>query len=405
MDKMFTILMMMALLALFFSSTCFAMAQTSSRSRPGYIGLAGCLGLIGLGTLILMYLVTLSVLGTDSTGFRLLALLGNVSYMTSTAFLRFGSDGLSDHRSDPRLFWATLVLGFAIQVVALVTGNDELRASSASVFIALLLVVATLSIWSRREMRRKRFSKIVVTGAMMISVAMMAKVAIGLLSSGDTQSLFSGSTISAIIMAFTATGVCAMPMGVFLLSNEIIREDIVRISEQDSLTGIPNRRALMARSRKLLESAIKKRESFTVMMCDIDHFKKINDTFGHSTGDRTIRDVARVLSSLAGRIEGEVSVIGRYGGEEFCVVARGLSDSQAEAISRSVVETTRRCERSEDRPPVTLSAGTCFIPDASKHSAELLELTLKTADDALYRSKRDGRDRWTFVQQTDSAIL
>jgi diguanylate cyclase len=234
----------------------------------------------------------------------------------------------------------------------------------------------------------------------MVSIALISRVVFFIMDGFEMVPMGSSSGKMVVVLSMIGVGMCTILIGTYLMTNELLREDIARIAEQDSLTGIPNRRALMDRSRKLVEMAAKKRESLMVLMCDIDHFKKINDTFGHAEGDRTIKDVANIVASICSRLDPEKAAIGRYGGEEFCVVTRGMSDSQAEAFSKTLVEMTRRADRRDDRPKVTMSAGAVLFNSASRHSRELLESALKTADDALYRSKREGRDRWTLVVES-----
>lgn len=102
-------------------------------------------------------------------------------------------------------------------------------------------------------------------------------------------------------------------------------EQARKAAEQDHLTGLPNRRAFEARLKEEVTLAHENGKSLSVAFCDIDHFKKINDTHGHDTGDR----VLKFVGSLLAKISGEKCHVARHGGEEFVMVFRGKTASEA----------------------------------------------------------------------------
>jgi diguanylate cyclase len=171
-----------------------------------------------------------------------------------------------------------------------------------------------------------------------------------------------------------------------------LRESLARAkrdAEIDHLTGLPNRRAfeaLLERHHREAQAAI---DALSVAFCDIDHFKRINDTHGHDTGDRVIQAIAEALSAISD----DNCHVARHGGEEFVMLFRGLSSAQAQKrlddlrerfASRSVVN------RETDEPlgQITFSGG---IADVFGYSCP--RAALKAADDALYRAKEAGRNR------------
>ncbi|WP_328810146.1 GGDEF domain-containing protein [Rhodococcus sp. NBC_00294] len=174
-----------------------------------------------------------------------------------------------------------------------------------------------------------------------------------------------------------------------------LRRSMVRVSHRfdvlartDVLTGLLNRRGVLPRLTELLGAAASRHESVTTLVIDIDNFKAVNDTHGHTHGDRTLQSVARavVLATPAG------AVVSRLGGEEFLVVARGARTADlADRVLRSV---RTRCS-------VTVSIGTttavATAPDGAALALGDVESTLDSfiscADDAMYRAKRLGRDR------------
>lgn len=151
----------------------------------------------------------------------------------------------------------------------------------------------------------------------------------------------------------------------------------------DSMTGLLNRRALEAELRDL----VKLGQRFTLVMADIDRFKKLNDTFGHQTGDRALRVFADVVRSLLR--SGDRAA--RWGGEEFVIVLVGAPVHQAEQWTARLRKHLAETCGAGDLPPFTASFG---LSDSSMWPA--VDGLLRIADAALYVSKREGRDRATI---------
>jgi two-component system cell cycle response regulator len=156
----------------------------------------------------------------------------------------------------------------------------------------------------------------------------------------------------------------------------------------DSLTGLWNRAATLDFLRRELNRGKRQGTPVTVVMADIDHFKRINDTHGHLAGDVVLREVAQRLSSSVRGYD----VTGRFGGEEFLIVLPGCTIQ--DAVDKA--ESLRACINQEpvDTPegpiPVTLSLGVAVRDGAVKVDPDSL---LRAADAALYRAKSGGRDR------------
>ena len=163
-----------------------------------------------------------------------------------------------------------------------------------------------------------------------------------------------------------------------------LREAEARAST-DALTGLPNRRyfdeylGLLAKRRRA-------EDRVGVLMVDIDRFKTLNDTFGHAVGDHVLREVARAIADAVR----EDDVPARFGGEEFAVLLRNPSPE----IAVEVGERVRRAVASLDLrrlgvPGVSVSVGVAVAesPDVA------LDVVVDEADQALYRAKREGRDR------------
>ena len=126
----------------------------------------------------------------------------------------------------------------------------------------------------------------------------------------------------------------------------------------------------------------------SVMMLDIDHFKKINDTHGHTAGDHVLKEVAKTI----GRMLRAEDILCRYGGEEFAVIFRGTDLDTAGAVGERIRQAVADGEYTYEgtRIPVTLSIGVATLAGSNTRTADLL---VKAADEALYDAKRGGRNR------------
>ncbi|MFN3834926.1 MAG: GGDEF domain-containing protein [Glycocaulis sp.] len=180
-----------------------------------------------------------------------------------------------------------------------------------------------------------------------------------------------------------------------------LRNNLEKVREEamtDALTGLANRKRFDEAMRKARRDAELQGDSFCLVLCDIDHFKRFNDTWGHQTGDQIIRFVAACLS----RFSKDTHVVARYGGEEFGIVMPRTGLIEASEIAdriRATVESKRLLRKStnEDLGHITVSMG------VSQHrSGEAVEELIERADTNLYKSKQTGRNRLT-VDAADTA--
>lgn len=166
-------------------------------------------------------------------------------------------------------------------------------------------------------------------------------------------------------------------------------EKAKRDAEVDHLTGLPNRRAFETVLEREYREARAALDPLVVAFCDIDHFKRVNDTHGHEAGDRVIRLIADALAGISD----DNCHVARHGGEEFVMLFRGTTLSEAKKRLDDVREQMaerRLINRKTDEPfgQITFSAG---IADVFDHASP--REALKAADDALYAAKEGGRNQ------------
>lgn len=161
---------------------------------------------------------------------------------------------------------------------------------------------------------------------------------------------------------------------------------LIELNTKDALTGIYNRRYLEAHLKDECERHLRYARKMTLVMFDIDHFKRVNDTYGHQCGDLVLKTIATEISKLARSTDYLV----RYGGEEFCCILPETSAEDAMNLAERF-----RCQVSElimpykeDKVRVTISLGVAELCEG-----DTPDQLLKRADDALYEAKNGGRDR------------
>lgn len=176
------------------------------------------------------------------------------------------------------------------------------------------------------------------------------------------------------------------------LRHQALVAEVERLATHDPLTGLANRRSFEDVLDREINRARRRSEPLTLAMVDIDHFKSVNDSFGHPTGDAVLRAVGTALVVNTKSFD----VVARLGGDEFAVILPTCAASDAQ----SVAERLRRvCSESAATLTVTVSVGWAACPDDGIDTLSLVA----AADSALYAAKRAGRDRVAAASQVDAA--
>lgn len=170
--------------------------------------------------------------------------------------------------------------------------------------------------------------------------------------------------------------------------------DLKLAATRDALTNVANRRELESQLTAMMEGFTdRSREPFSVIFVDADHFKRVNDTYGHSVGDQVLIDMARLLTQET--YSGEV--VGRYGGEEFVIVCPDTNIEQAYRRSERLRSTLRKAViGGVDRLSITASFGV-----AQSEPGDTVDSLIRRADKALYQAKDQGRDRTCSLTNAD----
>lgn len=160
-------------------------------------------------------------------------------------------------------------------------------------------------------------------------------------------------------------------------------EELALLSTSDALTGLHNRRELTQRMALELSRSYREKTSFTVLMADVDEFKKYNDAYGHPAGDEVLKRVANILLSCTRAVD----CTARYGGEEFAVLLTGTAGDEAVEVAERI--RSRVAEGEFPGRKITLSIGMAEFPQ----DGFTADVVISNADEALYEAKRGGRNR------------
>jgi len=189
---------------------------------------------------------------------------------------------------------------------------------------------------------------------------------------------------------------------ILTLQDDLIaaREELRFRATHDVLTGVANRAAVMDALRGELSRQVREQRSFGVILVDIDHFKNVNDTFGHLCGDEVLRGVTRRMKECVRPYD----TLGRYGGEEFLIIASDVDSSGVMALGERIrhLVQSKPVVTQAGEVRVTVSLGAAVSAGARNADPQML---LRLADQALYRAKDNGRNRCELATTPESTAL
>lgn len=183
------------------------------------------------------------------------------------------------------------------------------------------------------------------------------------------------------------------------ISNAMVHQQISRKAYSDTVTGLPNRRALDERLEKELQTARRTGQPFAIIMMDLDGFKMVNDTYGHAIGDQ----VLRVFFNYMAQGLRATDFLGRYGGDELTLIMSQTSLDSAIVVGEKIIEKMKKFFfKAPNGKNITLgvSGGIAVYPNHGRTAADLL----RAADEALYHAKRHNRGRFLVAKEETGTL-
>jgi diguanylate cyclase (GGDEF)-like protein len=303
-----------------------------------------------------------------------------------------------------------IVGGFALAVAR--AGKVRLQESNAVLVQTVVALLLTLGVaWSNPRIAMLMLLTVVViipTAALRLSprrllvLAVLAAIGCAALVSGTRGQLtLPGGTVAEQVLTGlfflwtlikgTSVNLAGMAMRLALddshakVAGALAR--VEELAETDELTGLANRRRILEILAKVREQQVQGGHSYSIAMLDVDHFKRINDTFGHAVGDEVLRAVGDLMRGATRSSD----AAGRIGGEEFLLVLPGAGNlGDAQLVAEQLRATVEGYDWSSLQPELHVTASIGF---AVAEAGETAEQVLRRADQGLYLAKRSGRNR------------
>ena len=243
---------------------------------------------------------------------------------------------------------------------------------------ALLYMRHTGHVFGKRLMTGLLLAQALVAGLRFVSVVA------GMAGSG----LMEGSWVQSIYISMYSFTVLLLSIAVILMATDRVHTEFEYLATRDPLTGALNRRAVLDASERAFSSG---ERGGALLMVDLDHFKEINDRFGHQMGDAVLREAVRRMQ----RAIGDKGVLGRYGGEEFVVLLPEAGQAEAMEIAARLRHAIGEPFPADSIMAVvgSMAASIGVAAGASSAGGSSIDEVLALADAALYRAKAMGRDR------------
>lgn len=284
-------------------------------------------------------------------------------------------------------YWLPIAL--TLLQAAILVGDIQGRFIWGGLIYGFQMALIARTLLSDRETRAGRAWRLLFMGIVMIMLVLALRAVLALFSLHEIAQPQNAAPIHPVqILAYVAVMATALlgSIGFVLMVKERTDREIMRLAMTDSLTRVPNRRALM----EWAEHAMGRRSGLplAILMIDVDHFKPINDTYGHQAGDEVLRKIAELLGE---RLRGH-DFLGRYGGEEFCVIAPDTDRQGALALAeslRAIIDATPFATAGRELD-LSVSIGIALCPP---HVTRELKEVLAEADTALYAAKQGGRNK------------
>ena len=357
------------------AGVAFLLLYSHDRKQLAALRLAGAyfLSLIG-------FVAVMLVDETSPPGFQLITL---ISLFSGHFLLVWGVASLFGKKFPRLLFGLTAILTTGVVVYTNLSSSPFwLRYSAVSGFIVLIALICTWLTWRARS---HRVDIVVATVFLAQAAVTLNRIVQICMSDVDlaTRSAFKSSHFASSMQTENAIFAIVIGLALFARYSVTLVMQLNRLAETDPLTGLFNRRAFEAKVPAMRTASAPLPTGLIV--CDIDHFKQVNDTYGHDVGDAVLKTVARLLRNVAG----ERSICARLGGEEFCIL---LPESNAEmtrllAARLRVAVEMQQMVCSGRKFGLTASFGYCELaPDDD------LRVAMAYADAAVYQAKADGRN-------------
>lgn len=297
-----------------------------------------------------------------------------------------------------RSLLSVVVLSFAGMSFFIWQPNAPMRVVIFSAGMVITIGMTVRLVLARPDGTRNPGAKLAgVIGALLVGMIAL-RAATMVRGIGGDASLTHFTALQAVLVLVLVFLSIAWNFGFLLMAIDRLRAEVAELALVDDLTGVANRRHLLARLSEECARSNRTLEPFVLLIIDLDHFKAINDNHGHSAGDASLRLFA---CAVQGRLR-TGDLLARMGGDEFCAVLPSTTLREGAILARHLVEACRESTMHWNGVPIPMSASIGVAQWQPEMGSNAQELVI-AADQALYMAKHDGRDRWALFEESDEA--
>lgn len=284
--------------------------------------------------------------------------------------------GFSEKFKNPHLTIWQMIFGISIQIICI-----NIEPVIMAYFLALIFIIFSFAIM-RITLKESLFIWLLVTCAIALNFYFVDVSKIGIPTPTMEQKIIILLSFSSILLRIILLGYynTLIKQRLFLMNIDLEKE-----TKYDSLTNIYNRKTILDYHKEFINLCKRKQNSFCIVMLDLDHFKNINDNYGHQVGDVILYETAQLIKENIRNID----KIGRYGGEEFLLLLQSNNIEEGmilvERIRMNLANKKWDILKNEK---ITISCGLCFITNKN-----IDDNTIQKADLALYKAKSTGRNK------------
>jgi diguanylate cyclase (GGDEF)-like protein len=286
----------------------------------------------------------------------------------------------------PKVLGGLAVVGLVFAAVWWSGAEYVVRAVYTSMVLAAVMVASVWELARDQGLRRERSRAIGIGLSGLVAVCMIARIGVLIAQHSTDGNLLAPAFERTLAFFPSLLYTLGGGMGVLVMYRERSDGRSRQLALTDPMTGCANRRALEDRVRTELAWARQAKRPLSILVTDVDKFKRVNDEHGHAVGDAVIRHVAEVLKAGVRRSD----LVARYGGEEFCVLLPQADAAHAAALAERLRQTLAGGPVPEVGLSITASFGVAGFAAADDESWEDL---FRRADAALYAAKEGGRNR------------
>jgi len=351
----------------------------------GKVNLAARRAQIGilLQTLGWMLLMASSLVEADSLADRLLSTLamggisGGLTYSAIAFDLWCGRAAVA---RAPAIVAIVMTVGYCIGF-----GNYPFRVGWANGLLTLQVAIVVVALCRPTEIPVGRWRWLLVASLVVQMIVTASRGVLGAFFTELFPTFFTPHPANVLFALATNVTVVMSLVGILLAHRDEAERELERQACTDGITGALNRRAWMERAAVIIADSQRLQQPLCVMLLDLDHFKEINDTYGHEAGDRALKLFVDGMHAVGG----QRNLVCRYGGEEFSVLKRGADLAEIHAYDQRLRTWLADAGPRELGMPLTYSAGITPLLDQRDTAADML----RRADSLLYSAKMLGRDR------------